>query len=90
MSDSGTNDRLQGKAKEFQGRVQQAAGDLTDDPDLKAEGAANEAEGKAQGFVGKVKNTVNRATDAVLDKLDEVTDDHPNTKANRNEGLPDR
>jgi uncharacterized protein YjbJ (UPF0337 family) len=88
MSNTGDQDKLEGKAKELGGRVQQAAGDLTDDADLKARGEATETEGKAQGFVGGVKNTVNRATDKVLDKLNEVTDDHPEGKATRNEGKP--
>ena len=47
------------------GRVKQAAGDLTDDEDLKAEGKADEAG-------GKLKEKANDAIDAVKDKIDDL------------------
>ncbi len=52
------------------GRVKQAAGDLTDDKDLKREGKADEAGGKAKGVVNDVKDKAGDAVDAVKDKLD--------------------
>ena len=48
---------------EIKGRVKQAAGDLTDDKDLKREGKIDEAS-------GKVKDTVDRATEKVKDWAD--------------------
>jgi uncharacterized protein YjbJ (UPF0337 family) len=40
------------------GRVKQAAGDLTDDDDLKREGKADELAGKAKDKVGDVVDSV--------------------------------
>jgi uncharacterized protein YjbJ (UPF0337 family) len=45
------------------GRVKEAAGDLTDDKDLKREGKVDQATGKA-------KDGIDKAADAVKDKLD--------------------
>ena len=46
------------------GRVKEAAGDLTDDKDLKREGKVDKAAGKAKDAVGdaadKVKDTVGK------------------------------
>jgi uncharacterized protein YjbJ (UPF0337 family) len=53
------------KMDQAKGRVKQAAGDLTDDEDLKAEGKADETG-------GKVKEKANDAVDAVKDKIDDV------------------
>ena len=52
------------------GRVKQAAGDLTDDKDLKREGKADEAGGKAKGVVNDIKDKADDALDSVKDKLD--------------------
>lgn len=53
---SGTTDKIKG-------RIKQAAGDLTDDKDLKREGDVDEASGKVKdalsGAVDKVKKKVN-------------------------------
>lgn len=51
------------------GRVKQAAGDLTDDDDLKAEGKVDEASGKAKGVVDDVKDKADDAVDAIKDKF---------------------
>jgi uncharacterized protein YjbJ (UPF0337 family) len=53
----------EGKFDEMKGRVKEAAGDLTDDDDLKDEGRADKATGKA-------KETVDRAADKVKDVID--------------------
>ena len=50
------------------GRVKQAAGDLTDDNDLKREGEADEFAGKAKEAVGDIKDKLNDAIDSVRDK----------------------
>jgi uncharacterized protein YjbJ (UPF0337 family) len=49
-------------ADEAKGRVKEAAGDLTDNDDLKREGKVDQAE-------GKVKDKVDEAADKVKDKL---------------------
>ena len=46
-------DELEGKAEALKGHIKQAAGDLTNDPDLHDEGVADEAAGKAQDAVGR-------------------------------------
>lgn len=52
---------------EIKGRIKQAAGDLTDNDDLKEEGEVDEA-------AGKVKEKIDDVADAVLDKIDEAVD----------------
>jgi uncharacterized protein YjbJ (UPF0337 family) len=39
---------------DMKGRVKEAAGDLTDDPDLKQEGKVDQLKGKAKDLVDKV------------------------------------
>jgi uncharacterized protein YjbJ (UPF0337 family) len=51
-------DELEGKAEALKGKIKQAAGDLTDDPDLHDEGTVDEAAGKAQDAFGKAKRKV--------------------------------
>lgn len=51
-------DELEGKAEALKGKVKQAAGDLTDDPDLHDEGVADEAAGETQNAFGKAKRKV--------------------------------
>ena len=47
-----------GNADEAKGRVKEAAGDLTDDEDLKREGKTDRAGGKAKEAVDKVTDKV--------------------------------
>jgi uncharacterized protein YjbJ (UPF0337 family) len=54
---------MSGEADKAKGRIKQAAGDLTDNDELRREGKADEA-------AGKVKDKVNDAVDKVKDKLD--------------------
>jgi uncharacterized protein YjbJ (UPF0337 family) len=56
---------MEGKADELKGRAKQAAGDITDNDDLKREGKADKAS-------GKVKQKVDDAKDWVEDKIDDV------------------
>lgn len=53
---------MSGTGDQMKGRVKQAAGDLTDDDDLKREGKKDET-------AGKVKEKMTDAVDAVKDKL---------------------
>jgi uncharacterized protein YjbJ (UPF0337 family) len=54
----------EGKFDEVKGRAKEAAGDLTDDPDLEREGkvdrTAGTVKGKVATFVDKVKSAVSR------------------------------
>lgn len=56
------DDQVKGQMKQAEGRVRDAAADLTDDPtdDLKAK--AKTAEGKVQEVVGDVKKAIHNAT----------------------------
>ena len=51
------------KAEELKGRAKEAAGDLTDDQDLKNEGSSDRLKAKA-------KDKVDKASDKLKDKLD--------------------
>jgi uncharacterized protein YjbJ (UPF0337 family) len=53
------------KADQAKGRVKQAAGDLTNDDDMKREG-------KVEEKAGEVKEKVGDAVDKVKDKVDDV------------------
>lgn len=60
---------MSGEADKATGRIKQAAGDLTDNDDLKNEGKKDEAAGKAKDAVDGAKDKVNSAIDSVKDKL---------------------
>lgn len=59
---------MSGEADKASGRIKQAAGDLTDNDELKNEGKADEAAGKAKSLVGDVKDKANDAIDKIKDK----------------------
>jgi len=61
---------MAGEGDEIKGRMKQAAGDLSGDDSLKAEGETDEAAGKAKGLVDDVKGKVNDAIDSVKGALD--------------------
>jgi uncharacterized protein YjbJ (UPF0337 family) len=52
------HDRVDGAAKNMGGKVKEAAGDVTGDHKLKAEGKADQMEGKVQNAVGGLKDTL--------------------------------
>ena len=54
------------------GRVKQAAGDLTDNADLKREGKADELGGKVKGIVDDVKDKADEIVDKVKQKIDDA------------------
>ena len=56
---------MSGNADKIEGRLKQAAGDLTDNEDLKNEGERDET-------AGKVKDAVDDAADKVRDGVDSV------------------
>jgi len=59
---SGTSDKIEG-------RVKQAAGDLTDDQELQEEGEKDELAGKAKDTIDDAKQAASNAVDSVRDKL---------------------
>ncbi len=58
-------DELEGKATAMKGKVKQAAGDLTDDPELHEEGVADEVAGKTQDTIGRARRKVGEAIEDV-------------------------
>lgn len=52
------HDRVEGAAKNMGGNIKEAAGKMTGDEKLKAEGRADQAEGKIQNAVGGLKDTI--------------------------------
>lgn len=56
-------DRIKGKAKEMEGRLQQAKGDLTGSNADRSEGAGKEMKGKMQNTFGKAKDNIRKALD---------------------------
>jgi uncharacterized protein YjbJ (UPF0337 family) len=61
MSDGTTDD--------LKGRVKEAAGDLTDDKDLKNEGKTDRASGKVKDAIDDVKDKADDVVDSIKDKL---------------------
>ena len=58
---------MSGTADKATGRIKQAAGDLTDNDDLKNEGKKDEAAGKAKDAVDNVKDKVTDTIDKIKD-----------------------
>jgi uncharacterized protein YjbJ (UPF0337 family) len=54
---------------DLKGRAKEAAGDLTNDRDLKNEGKADRASGKAKEMVDDLKDKAEDAIDTVKEKL---------------------
>ena len=54
MKDS-TKDQVQGAAHELKGKVKEKAGQITNDPNLEAEGQDEKVAGKVQKKVGQVE-----------------------------------
>ena len=55
------HDRIEGSAKNMGGKIKEAAGNVTGDEKLKAEGRADQVEGKVQNAVGGAKDSVRDA-----------------------------
>jgi uncharacterized protein YjbJ (UPF0337 family) len=60
---SGDEDVLRGKIDQAKGRVKKAIGELTDDPERKAEGTLDKAKGLVNELKGKAKNRMDRELD---------------------------
>ncbi len=70
--------RFEGAARKVGGKIEGVAGDITDDPKLKADGMADKATGAAQKAYGQVKDTVREYGgdygSQLLDQLEETGD----------------
>ena len=58
-------DEVKGKAEALKGKAKQAAGDLTDDPNLHDEGVADEAAGKTTDALGHAKRKVGEVVEDI-------------------------
>jgi uncharacterized protein YjbJ (UPF0337 family) len=56
-------DKIKATAKNIEGKVEEAVGDLTGDPKTQAEGKAKQAEAKVRHAVEDVKDEVKKAID---------------------------
>jgi uncharacterized protein YjbJ (UPF0337 family) len=52
------HDRIEGAARNIGGKIKEAAGKLTGDEKLKAEGRADQVAGKVQNAVGGLKDSL--------------------------------
>jgi uncharacterized protein YjbJ (UPF0337 family) len=64
---SGTSDKVEGKVQQGAGTIEKAAGDATNDADLKRRGMMDEAEGKGKEIAGEAKNIAEDMKDKVTD-----------------------
>ncbi|MEP6995190.1 MAG: CsbD family protein [Acidobacteriota bacterium] len=62
-------DELEGKKENLRGRVKEAVGALTDNPNLEEEGADERAAGGLQESLGKARRKVGEAISDLGDKI---------------------
>lgn len=55
---SGTQDQVEGTFHKIKGKVKEVVGDLSDNPNLEAEGAGEKAAGKVQEKIGQIKKVL--------------------------------
>jgi uncharacterized protein YjbJ (UPF0337 family) len=55
---SATKDKIEGTFHEVKGKAKQIAGNLTDNPKLKAKGLVEKTAGKAQRKMGEIKKVI--------------------------------
>ena len=68
----GINDKINATAKDAEGKLQAAAGELTDDPLLKAKGEAKQVQAKVIDVADDLGDKVAGAADAVGDKVQDA------------------
>ena len=72
-------DRIYGTAKEFAGKAEGAAGDLTGDAKTQASGRVREAAGVAQDLYGQAKDAVSDAADTAVNYAKDAYDNRGET-----------
>jgi uncharacterized protein YjbJ (UPF0337 family) len=63
LQDKGDENRLRGAGNDIKGRVKDAAGGLTGDSSMQAEGKLDRLKGKVQDKVGDIQQRIGRETD---------------------------
>jgi uncharacterized protein YjbJ (UPF0337 family) len=66
-------DKIKATAKDAEGRLQAAAGDLTGDDHLKAEGQAKQVQAHLMDAAGSLKDKVQHAAETVGDAIEGLT-----------------
>lgn len=62
-TEKGIEDSVEGKTKDFTGKIKDAAGSLTGDNSLEAEGKLDQLKGQAQDALGKVERKIGELDD---------------------------
>jgi len=57
---SSTQDKAEGKFHQIKGKIKEVAGELSDNPELEAEGASENMAGKVQEKIGQVKKVLEK------------------------------
>jgi len=57
---SGTQDQVEGTFHKIKGKVKEVAGELSDNPELEAEGAGEKMAGNVQNKIGQVKKVLGK------------------------------
>jgi uncharacterized protein YjbJ (UPF0337 family) len=60
-------------ADQIKGRVKEAAGDLTNNDDLKREGQTDRAAGKTKEVIDNVTDKASETVDALKDKIHDIS-----------------
>lgn len=60
LTSRGIENSMEGKAKDVKGRIKDAAGGLTGDTSLQAEGKLDRLKGKVQDVVGETQRDIDR------------------------------
>ena len=63
------SDKVEGKTDQAGGKLKEMAGETFNDPDLTAEGRAEQGKGQLQDAVGDVKGAANKAKEGIKDTL---------------------
>jgi uncharacterized protein YjbJ (UPF0337 family) len=63
LTEQGVDNKLRGKGKDVKGRVKDAAGGLTGDTEMQAEGKWDRIKGKVQETAGDIQRRIGRETD---------------------------
>ena len=70
----GINDKIDATAKDAEGRIQAAAGELTDDPLLKAKGEAKQVQAKVMNAADDLGDNLAGAAENLGDKVADAAD----------------
>jgi len=68
-------DEIKGKAEKAKGFVKEKAGEITNNPDLEAEGTVDRASGAVREGFGKAKRNVKDGIEDVAEAVDDESDD---------------